>query len=581
MAGPAADLTKGDFDGHPFRGNQWTEEGGGFEKEKTGVDAIDNAYDFVRDKKNVQLPLKIENGIDGGPAQSILFHGTTTKGLQSLTSEHGDVYITPQPEEAEGYARDMHRFGSNAKPGEVLMVRRKPGKTLNLSDAISQGFENGYDPDEVQHAIISLYPEEDLKVLKRQKVGKSQTVFNLAKAVAPAGLPPSFWEEEMRRLALILVPRLTQIALEGAEVGSSKIGVGFNWSIYSLLAEQWAKEYTDALLKQVRTTNEEVVGGLLAAWISTPGRTVGDLRMALAPWFGINRADMIAVTETTRALAAGELLSYQRAGIEEIQWGTNHDELVCPRCGPLNGQINKIGDPFGYFVWRKGQAPEPVFTPPFHPRCRCGISPVVRLRRSAFALIPNSLIVANVLAMIKPAYDLTKGDFDGHPFRGNQWTEGQVIKSDDEKARQDLYYEVKGSSIFKDLNGYDKESPSLDDGDNKVASSQEILSAVRDLTNDVYVKRSQSGEIIGAASYYLDGDTMVINHMGSKQKGVGRSMVNSIIDIAKEEGAATIRADARVGARSFWDHIGFKLRGNSANSYEMKLWDEVNPDKTV
>lgn len=218
-------------------------------------------------------------------------------------------------------------------------------------------------------------------------------------------LPASFWDDAMRQLALVIVPRLNQMAVEGARVGTDKIGAGFNFSIYNLLAESWARQYTDALLKQVRTTNEEVVGTLLADWIATPESTVGDLRVALQPWFGIKRADMIAITETTRAMAAGELLAYQRAGVEEIQWNTNKDELVCPLCGAINNERRKIGNPFGYFRWRKGQPPEPVFAPPYHPNCRCGITPVVSLRRFTRADLPNSLIVLNVLAMIPPMYE--------------------------------------------------------------------------------------------------------------------------------------------------------------------------------
>lgn len=224
----------------------------------------------------------------------------------------------------------------------------------------------------------------------------------------PAQLPPTFWEDEAKRLAAILIPRLTALAMEGFQQGAVKIGIVVNYGIYSLLAEQWAREYTDQLLRNVRTTNEDVVGEILAQWIATPGRTVGDLRAALEPYFGIRRADMIAITEATRALASGELMAFQRGGVEEIRWGTNNDELVCPLCGPLHGQTRKIGEPFGYFKWRKNSAPEPVFTPPYHPNCRCGISPVVILRRLAFAEIPNTLIIANTLAMIRPVWELEK-----------------------------------------------------------------------------------------------------------------------------------------------------------------------------
>ena len=259
----------------------------------------------------------------------------------------------------------------------------------------------------------------------------------------PAQLPPSFWEEESRRLVAVLLPHITALAMEGIQNGAAKVGITINYAIYSLLAEQWAREYTDQLLKNVRTTNEAVVGDILANWIAMPGRTIGDLRAALEPWFGTKRADVIAITEATRALASGELMAFQRAGVEEIRWGTNHDELVCPLCGPLHGQVRKIGEPFGYFKWRKNAAPEPVFVPPYHPNCRCGISPVVKLRRVSFASVPNTLIIANTLAMVRPVgvYEMIKGDFEGHPFRGNQWVDGESMKHEEIKTK------IKGTKV--------------------------------------------------------------------------------------------------------------------------------------
>ncbi len=221
----------------------------------------------------------------------------------------------------------------------------------------------------------------------------------------PSSLPPGFWEEEYRRLAVLIVPRLAQMALEGSRRGSEKIGIGFNNHIYNILAEEWARSYTDILLREVGTTNQMVVGDILAKWIATPGSTVGDLRAALSPYFGVRWADMIAVTETTRAFAAGELMAYQNAGIEEFVWGTNKDELVCPLCGAVNGVKKKIGEPFGFFRWRRGHPPEPVYAPPYHPNCRCGISPVVVLRRVFnMATFHGDKIVKNVLAMIPPAF---------------------------------------------------------------------------------------------------------------------------------------------------------------------------------
>jgi hypothetical protein len=75
--------------------------------------------------------------------------------------------------------------------------------------------------------------------------------------------------------------------------------------------------------------------------------------------FGLRRAEIIAVTETTNAkamvmMAIQKILAEQ--GVQtQLIWVTAQDELVCTKCRPLNGQAQG--------VW---QTP-----PPAHPYCRC------------------------------------------------------------------------------------------------------------------------------------------------------------------------------------------------------------------
>ncbi len=75
--------------------------------------------------------------------------------------------------------------------------------------------------------------------------------------------------------------------------------------------------------------------------------------------FGLRRAEIIAVTETTNAkamvmMAIQKILAEQ--GVQtQLIWVTAQDELVCTKCRPLNGQAKG--------VW---QTP-----PPAHPYCRC------------------------------------------------------------------------------------------------------------------------------------------------------------------------------------------------------------------
>jgi hypothetical protein len=89
---------------------------------------------------------------------------------------------------------------------------------------------------------------------------------------------------------------------------------------------------------------------------------LGQLRSDLERYYSPVRAEMIAVTETTRAAVEGE-----RALVDALQkesgiamvpiWQTSNDERVCPICGPKHGKPITDGQ-----------------YPPAHPRCRCWVT---------------------------------------------------------------------------------------------------------------------------------------------------------------------------------------------------------------
>ncbi len=185
-------------------------------------------------------------------------------------------------------------------------------------------------------------------------------------------LTEEFWENENRRLLALFLPRLTQMAYSGMVNAARQLGIAFDNTLYSRLAENWARNYTDKLLEELGTTTQKIVGDAVADWIAKPGATVGELQAALEPAFGAARANSIAVTETTRAFAQGQRLAYQEEGIEMWTWQTNRDELVCRYCGAVHGKTVRIGEPFG--VDGKGK---PVYQPPYHPRCRCWVRPKI------------------------------------------------------------------------------------------------------------------------------------------------------------------------------------------------------------
>ena len=141
---------------------------------------------------------------------------------------------------------------------------------------------------------------------------------------------------------------------------------GFNARAYRV-----ARDMVGEMIRGVDEVTLATVRDAVQSFVTTPGMTIGDLADALP--FGESRAEMIAVTETTRAYAEGE----RQAGIELREkypdvpviktWFTNEDERVCEICGGLEGQEVPIEEPF---MLDGIEYPEP----PAHPRCRCWMS---------------------------------------------------------------------------------------------------------------------------------------------------------------------------------------------------------------
>ena len=182
-------------------------------------------------------------------------------------------------------------------------------------------------------------------------------------------IPAAFWAEEDKTMLAILGPQLTRMAYSGMHIAAEKAGIAFDSSMANQAAADWAGEYIDTLLQQLGTTTQDGVGPTVEDWINTDGATMGDLFQSLMDTglMGADRASMIATTETTRAFAQGEIKQYSAMGITQMRWQTNNDEVVCQDCEPLNGEVRTIGDEFA----------DGITDPPFHPNCRCWMTPVV------------------------------------------------------------------------------------------------------------------------------------------------------------------------------------------------------------
>ena len=91
-----------------------------------------------------------------------------------------------------------------------------------------------------------------------------------------------------------------------------------------------------------------------------------DIKQAIRKDLNIswNSADRLVRTEASRFYNSAALDSYKDAGLEEVEWLTEQDDLTCEICGPLNGQRFPIND---------------SMLPPndSHANCRCTVLPVL------------------------------------------------------------------------------------------------------------------------------------------------------------------------------------------------------------
>lgn len=194
----------------------------------------------------------------------------------------------------------------------------------------------------------------------------------------PDNIPKAFWTEYAGELRALLEPILKRMYLEQAnrlrlDVGKDSV----DWALANEDAARWAKEYTFDLVKGVVDTMTGSVDANLQALLQeaiaggfTDSLTNAQIAERLAPAFGPSRAEMIAVTETTRAAAAGEqavVAQLAESGVTmRAYWNTSEDELVCSVCEPLDGVPENEGG-----GWTNPVTGETIDSMPAHPYCRC------------------------------------------------------------------------------------------------------------------------------------------------------------------------------------------------------------------
>lgn len=184
-----------------------------------------------------------------------------------------------------------------------------------------------------------------------------------------ANVPMNFWDNGGKELRGVIAPIMEKVYLQQAMTVVDVATIGFDWALVNTAAIEWVDTYTFELVKGITNTSvrgaerkiRQVIQQFYDEGLTMP-ETISRMRTQLSGIYGPIRAEMIAITEVTRAGAEGErataLLIDQESGVKMIPiWQTANDELVCPICGPKHGKEITGGE-----------------FPPAHPRCRCWVS---------------------------------------------------------------------------------------------------------------------------------------------------------------------------------------------------------------
>lgn len=168
-------------------------------------------------------------------------------------------------------------------------------------------------------------------------------------------------------------------SIGGVNLAKENITLGLDYTTINDRALSWARDYSYELIDKNRggidKTTRDMVSNAIQRFVDTPGFTLRDVAVQLEPAFSVDRARMIAVTETTRAFAEGQQivadeLHNQFPDVRVTKtWFTNNDDRVCDICGPVDGEEVDYDQPFS----------NGLNSPPAHPNCRCWTSVRTRI----------------------------------------------------------------------------------------------------------------------------------------------------------------------------------------------------------
>jgi SPP1 gp7 family putative phage head morphogenesis protein len=152
----------------------------------------------------------------------------------------------------------------------------------------------------------------------------------------------AFWEEQRQQFLKVATDLVSKSLAQG--VGREmQLGVNVNPDQINQAVLDYAAKYTNDWWDQLSTSTQDQLRAAIENNIQT-GEPTSALIKDLEPIFGENRAQAIAVTETTRMYADTAILAARDAGVDTMVWQTAEDQLVCDECGGNDGEEYAIDE---------------------------------------------------------------------------------------------------------------------------------------------------------------------------------------------------------------------------------------------
>ena len=219
------------------------------------------------------------------------------------------------------------------------------------------------------------FEEQLAKVLGREFSKQRKEIIRLlGDPPNPNNIPIEYWENGGKQIRDAVEPLLQKIYLSQAEIFMNQLTIGIDWGLANTGAITWARDYTFELVTGLTETTRNGISTAIQGFFEQP-TTLQQLIDKLDPYFGPVRAEMIAITEVTRAASNGESqvikqIIERNPGMEAVsRWITYKDDRVCTICLPLHN-VETTEHVDGIAIWEHPELDD-TFTQPAHPRCRC------------------------------------------------------------------------------------------------------------------------------------------------------------------------------------------------------------------